>query len=1305
VQPDRPCYIERSSDAALWQSLQEQRFCYVLGPKSSGKTSLMAHTIRRIRSEGQLAAVVDLAQIGARGESAETGRWYYSIAYRIVRELRLKVDLQTWWQGKSVLMSEQRLTEFFWEIVLANTTTPVTIFFDEAERALQQPFSRELFAALGACYSGRATEPDYLRLNFVVLGVATARQLGRGLSLPLFEDGRAIELEDFSLQATYQLSPGVSSSDSEAKRILERVYHWVKGQPYLTQKIARAVARRGGTAADVDAVVREQFLSTGARDEEPLLNHVATVLTEKGALNRRALVELGRLAKGTTVVADPDSPVHELLRLAGLATTIGDGYLTYRNRVLKSVFTSRWVKAALPFDWRGASIAAAVLLAMILLPVWYTQIFPRPYISTLTTVTNDLNLALDTYDRLRRFPGFAGTADRLLADVMRRRSANSQSYAEIRSADEILRRLPGQAELADELMSAYWFRRAEDAVRREQRDDALAFASLALPGQGERAADLLAGLIDGDYPALARSFRSQIPPSNWKVDWARQELTVVDQTQLARRISIVESGQPRFAERLTAPQHVPLRRELGVDEPGSAGLFSLQIDIEHPAEEQLMLTLEAPSGERASFRLPSSDGMTGREIRVTDRSALAVLADEDRQGVWQLTLVDQTDGAVGRLVRWGLLFAEELRGWEDVPEQGVEIPDPVRTDQVQVELSDDGRLGVAWPSRPGAVGSLTLWDLNDGVPLGDIQLDSMPQYLALTEDASRLVTLDDRTLQIWDTETKQSVARIATQSQFALTPAIAIDGEYVAIAEQLDSDDVLYSLLRASDGELVASVEGLAGVRDWLLGPQARYLVLVGPSRLVRVLDPRRGDILFDLRHERDPVRVLAPAAAELLLSVDALGDIFAWRIGELDRPGAAANRVGTTVNPASVSVAADGSSIAFEAAQGHVVLRNLNTKGVSMSARIHGDGNPIGTALSPGGRNLLSASGGLLQLWRPGSLTAEPRFDDGVSVVALDASGQFAALGFQDGHVEVRTTAQLQEQLESTDAIAYIGHQGTVTSVDIDSVNGMIASGGSDSLVRIWNLASGVPTAPFMRHSEGPIQDVELSSDGRWLGSAAEYGARFWGTADGELALEVAVNGTALAVGIAPDAATVAVGDSAGNVFISEIGDNPRSRSGRAQAAVTALTFAPDGQRLATGDRSGRIQLWDVAAARPVGAALAMPHAVRWLQFSDNGQALIVQTDHWVHVLDAATSRLSVINSRLMRLHADSGGASLGSNGDTLRLVGGSAIGAVYVDEIRWQLPFGRVETGNRAMLERDWSRVLGLEISELGTITASGF
>ncbi|MFL2546354.1 MAG: AAA-like domain-containing protein, partial [Candidatus Rariloculaceae bacterium] len=344
VQPGRPCYIERDSDEALSQALRDQSFCYVLGPRATGKTSLMARTIRLLRAEGQSAAVVDLAQIGARGESEDPGRWYYGIAYRIVRELRLKVNLQRWWQDKSTLMGDERLAEFFWEIVLTNTTVPVTIFFDEIERAVDLPFSKDLFTAIRSCYNSRTTEPDFGRLNLVVLGVATPQQLAPDRTVSPFDLGTAIQLEDFSREQTYQLVPGFPTEKAHARMLLDKIYRWVGGQPYLTQKIARGVVRRGSRSEDVELMMHERFLAPGARREEPLLNHISTLLTRGAQRNRQALALLGSFGKGAQVPEDPVSVAQQLLRLAGLSSTDDEGMLIVRNRLLSTVFNSRWVR-------------------------------------------------------------------------------------------------------------------------------------------------------------------------------------------------------------------------------------------------------------------------------------------------------------------------------------------------------------------------------------------------------------------------------------------------------------------------------------------------------------------------------------------------------------------------------------------------------------------------------------------------------------------------------------------------------------------------------------------------------------------------------------------------------------------------------------------------------------------------------------------------------------------------------------------------------------------------------------------------
>src|SRR5690606_37853958 len=126
----------------------------------------------------------------------------------------------------------------------------------------------------------------------------------------------------------------------------------------------------------------------------------------------------------------------------------------------------------------------------------------RPYIRTLSVVTQDFAVAEEAYEKLHRLPGFAGTADRLLAEAMARRSRESETFAEMLSADQVLRRLPEQEWLADQLRADYWLRRAAAATHNERRDHALLFAMKALPGQEVVVRRFAAELIGEDYGRL-----------------------------------------------------------------------------------------------------------------------------------------------------------------------------------------------------------------------------------------------------------------------------------------------------------------------------------------------------------------------------------------------------------------------------------------------------------------------------------------------------------------------------------------------------------------------------------------------------------------------------------------------------------------------------------------------------------------------------------------------------------------------------------------------------------------------------------
>ena len=1302
VQPDRPCYIERSADAALLRGIRDRQFCHVLAPRASGKSSLMARAVRDLRAEGQLVAVVDLTQIGMGGESAggaEAGRWSYSIAYRVLRELRLKVDLQSWWQAKGALPGEQRLAEFFWEVVLPNTTEPVTVFLDEIERAIGLPFAKELFGGIRSCYTGRTTEPDLARLNFVVLGVATPRQLCPDTSISPFVEGRRIDLHDFSLDETYKLAPGFGEDIRHGRVALREIFSWASGQPFITQKIARGLARRGGMPSKLEEVLKDQFLGPGARRNEALLSHIRTFLTGRTRAQRQTLALLGRVVKGEMLLYDPGSLANQLLLLSGVIGVRADGRLAFRNKLFERVFGREWVTSELPFNWRRWSVAATLVAALIGGSIWYVRYVPRPHIDTLTSTTANLDAEMQAHDRLGRLPGFAGVADRLLASVMERRSRAAETFEEVASLDAVLRGLEGYEGLANQLMDEYWIRRAEDAIRQERRDEALLLSARAAAGGDENARRLAAELVGDDYRSLVRSFRLTEAPARWEVDWRSGELALVDPDHQARRLRLNSFGKMDFENRLTSLQHLPVSREITVNEPGSAGAFQLRLTLEHPAPEELLATLQAPSGAQVSFA-PVADSTGAFTIAAAGRSPLAILADENRRGVWRLTLVDRGVDSAGQLIRWGLYFAEEVRGWEDQP-QGLAISDPLRTDQVDVDLSIDGRLAIAQPSRQSVVGAVSLWDLRTNSLVGDVQLDAEPEYVALTGDTSRVLAVAGNILELWDARTGDLVSRVETQTGFMLPPALTDSGGHVAIAERLDEQDSLFSLFRTADGELLSSVAGLAGVTDWMLGPDAGYVVLVGPSRLVRVMDPRSGEVLRELPHRRDPVRLVAAATGDLLLTIDDIGDLFVWHLNGAAPGPVQGVRLGQTGAPESVSIAADASRVAYQALAGQVVVRGLTGRPAPKSFRVSSqEGAPIRTRLAPDGSRLLTYNERQFQLWRLADFGPAGVADAELTAIGLDPVESIAVLGFQDGHVGVFHQEQADIPLSADPGVNFIGHQGSITSIAVNAEGDVIASGGSDGLVRTWELDSGAPTAPFMRHPQGPVHVVTISDDGRWLASGAELTARVWHAAAGELVREVPVSGGVVSIAVDSRSGLLSVGDRDGNVFLAGVESVETPGSVRVGAAATALAFGVDGSRLVTGDAAGSVQLWEVESLALVGEPHNFVHPVRWLGFSGDGRFLLVQTDHWMHRFSMGDDGLVLTGSRLLDAGLEAGAALLVPDGGRIRMIGGRETGEPRFRELDMVRSGAEPLPPDSVLLSRNWSRILGLSVGERGEV-----
>jgi hypothetical protein len=428
LRADAPSYIRRQADRELYEHILKGDFCCVLTPRQMGKSSLMIRTAHRLKKEGIRTAIIDLTQIGTEKEKTSADKWYYGIAYRMVRELDIKIKLSDWGQEREKLPALQRLTEFFEDVLLPGTHEPIVIFVDEIDTTIGLPFTDDFFAAVRACYNARAAKTAYRRLNFVLLGVATPSDLIKDSLRTPFNIGHGIQLGDFTFEEAKPLSLGLCADPAQGEKMLARILYWTGGHPYLTQKLCRIAAEEKlGKHGDevIDNLVEKNFLAPGANRREPNLKFVGDRLLQDRKNSRKRLILYRRIYREKPVLDDPLSPTHTSLKLSGLVLPGTKQMLSIRNRIYERTFTGEWIKEVIPVDWNRMMAAAAVAVLLIGFIAWYAFILPESYIEAIRTAQEDV--PNEPYNKLRGMPFYKTTAENLFAGYWRRRALRSVS--------------------------------------------------------------------------------------------------------------------------------------------------------------------------------------------------------------------------------------------------------------------------------------------------------------------------------------------------------------------------------------------------------------------------------------------------------------------------------------------------------------------------------------------------------------------------------------------------------------------------------------------------------------------------------------------------------------------------------------------------------------------------------------------------------------------------------------------------------------------------------------------------------------
>ncbi len=1231
LQAIRAGYIRRRADDHLFETVRAGGYAHVLAPERSGKSSLIAATAARLEKSDRKVALLDLAQIGDRDGGADSGRWYYSAAYRLLRQLRIRYDLQSWWHDKSFLSNRQRLLEFYSEVVLQHIDENIVIFVDEIQCIEELPFAEQLLASIRAAHNARTTDPDFSRLTFVLLGECDPVSLMREPELSPFNVTQQIVLTDFTRAELDLFAPELSQNSDIAAAALDRIFYWTSGQAYLSQKLARAVAReqsRDDIEELVDRLAETQIAGRAALHSEPHMSHIHRAIVNDVKRHEALLNLYGKIRKGIQVPADLGSELHRRLIAIGLLVIDDDFNLKVRNRLYELVFTARWANENLPTRLKVPVMVAGGLLLFAMIPFWYTQWLPGPFVQTLTSDEAELPVATEAYKNFRSFPGHADTAESLYRNYLQRRASATTDELEINELADLAAEISGSGTLADTFVADFWDRAHLRAVKQEDRDSALlakiqSFA-LATPQRRQRAS----ALISEDYPFLLTTLQA-IPSGTTVFDPVGTMLTTAVGAAISQHSFTPQGVQSRATWPMTALEVSPLVRRVIVDREGAVSRIGLTLNVSHARMSDLRIKIIAPSGRTVEIETGMEHASSIDDIRIPSQQ-FSDLIGESLGGTWSISVRDEALGVAGQLVGWNLKLNSQ--GAVEYFQRGLNIPDPAERETENIWFDSSGRYAVA---RAMHSDSARIWDLTFAEPVRAIALPESETLIGLDASARRLISASQDRVNLWDTETgdrSRSLAVGPASSSASLTP----DRTHLFV-EQHSDVETRFELWSLDEGSIAAEFV-VAGVPSLVATDASGSRIAVADfDRSVRVWDVLSAQLLghFDLPAQ--------PASIHLSGDGRTLGAVYTdvgmslWKTEQAGQPMLEEFGRGDwqlAFSPSGNLVAAGRPEIGFQI---------FNSDDGALI------GPPLGVRAGESARDLLAFSQdeqtlltGSLQekprIWRvPGagssSLPAAQSVDHviwnpaGDRPVAVAPDGAFVAIGDPAGHVHIVAAGTTLAGLATvSDDISFVGHNSGVRLLAVAPSGKLVASVAGDNSVRFWNTDTGEPLATIVDVHGQPVSRLRFSPDGGFLALLSGSRISIVEVGNGQTVAEHHANENYSDLTFATEG-QLYLGGTNGELQLLTRGAGGHwqfKQVWQSPTGIRLLHASPGGDFLVVVDQNNLASQFKVAEGRVGESTLQLPSAVEEVAFASTGTRAYFRTARWVHLAGSSTFGLT---------------------------------------------------------------------------------
>lgn len=601
-----------------------------------------------------------------------------------------------------------------------------------------------------------------------------------------------------------------------------------------------------------------------------------------------------------------------------------------------------------------------------------------------------------------------------------------------------------------------------------------------------------------------------------------------------------------------------------------------------------------------------------------------------------------------------------------------------------VAISPNGQLLAAGSQS----GDITLWRLSDCQAVRILTGHSnIVSELAFSPDGRHLASSSiDATIRLWDVELGQNVWEIAGDQQLVFSVAFSPDGRFLASG----GNDPYVHLWDRRSAKLICRLDAHPGgaTRDVAFHPNGALLGAANMGGAIILWDVSRlysedatskpsADTQVEVtRHvipAVDEERFIALSFSpdgKWFASGDNLGKIKVW---DVQRRKIVRTLRGHESSVRSVEFGLTNATLVSSSFDHTVRLWDVD--GERCDAVFLHDGVVWTATFSPDGKKLVSSGeDSIVRIWE----TAPQRRAELVKMIqgyrcyipaaAFSPSEPLLVLGDTLGTIRFWDIRQPEPHYSYTiqghdwvDALAFrpggrylasaggvhdhairiwdittqqcvailTGHVRQVRSLAFTPDGDILASAGTDSTIRLWNVRN--PRAcrihSVLHGHQYAIYSLSFSADGTKLASSSQDSTiRIWETATGrQIHCLTGLGGNEIvAFSPAGDLLACSAGTD-GSIRLLDLSvpqpeTQLRTLSGHVHEPVS-ISFSPDGKRLVSSSSDQSIRLWDIQRGKEVAVFKAHESYVNFVKFSPTGRHFLsCSIDGIAHLWDAET-------------------------------------------------------------------------------------